>query len=110
MNIWGLICLALCICFLLLSLVFGILKGKSTVLISGFNSFSKEEKAKYNEDKLSMDMRNSFFLWSIILFIGAIASVYINKFCGIVAIVIWVIIFLKDFYMDAKKGFEKYKK
>ena len=86
------------------------LKRKSVILISGFNSISKDEREKYDKKKMCIDMRNSLFIWAIILFLGAISSYYISKYCAIIAIVIWLIIFFKDFYIDSEKSFEKYRK
>lgn len=110
MNIGVLICLILAVFFSVLSSIFALLKEKSTILISGFNSISKEEREKYDKRKMSIDMRNSLFIWAIILFLGAILSYYISKYCAIIAIVIWLVIFFKDVYIDSEKAFEKYKK
>lgn len=60
--------------------------------------------------KLSIDMRNSLLLWAIILLIGAILAYFISKYCAILAIVIWLIIFFKDVHIDSEKAFEKYRK
>ncbi|MGG5462810.1 DUF3784 domain-containing protein [Clostridium sp. B9] len=110
MNLGVSICLTLGIIFLVFSLIFAILKGKGAILVSGFNSFSKKERDDYDKNKISIDMRNSFFIWSIILFMGAIFSYFINKYCSIIAIIIWIIIFFRDVHWDAKAAFEKYKK
>ena len=110
MNIGVLICLILAVFFSVLSSIFALLKEKSTILISGFNSLSKAEREKYDKKKMSIDMRNSLFIWAIILFLGAILSYYISKYCAIIAIVIWLVIFFKDVYIDSEKAFEKYKK
>ncbi|MBW6410318.1 DUF3784 domain-containing protein [Clostridium weizhouense] len=110
MNIGTIICLTLAIFFILLSLIFTLLKEKAALLISGFNTISKEEREKYDKKKMSIDMRNSLFLWSIILLLGVASSYFINKYCSIIAIVIWLIVFLKDIHINSDKAFEKYKK
>ena len=110
MNIGVIVCLILALFFSVLSSIFALLKEKSAILISGFNSISKEEREKYDKRKMSIDMRNSLFIWAIILFLGAILSYYISKYCAIIAIVIWLVIFIKHFYIYPEKAFEKYKK
>ena len=54
-------------------------------------------------------MRNSLLLWSTILFSGAILGYVISKYCAIIAIVIWLIVFLKNVHIDSKKAFEKHR-
>lgn len=110
MNIWGIICLTLAAIFSILAAVFALLKEKGALLISGFNTLSKEEREKYDKKKISVDMRNSLFIWAIILFLGAILSYYISKYCAIIAIIIWIVIFFKDVHIDSEKAFRKYKK
>lgn len=110
MNIWGIICLTLAVIFSILAAVFALLKEKGALLISGFNTLSKEEREKYDKKKISVDMRNSLFIWAIILFLGAILSYYISKYCAIIAIIIWIVIFFKDVHIDSEKAFRKYKK
>lgn len=110
MNIGTIICLILSVFFGIISIIFSLLKEKGTILISGFNTMSKEEREKYDKKKMSIDIRNSLFLWAIILFLGAILTYFISKYCAIIAIVIWLIIFFKDVHIDSEKAFEKYKK
>lgn len=110
MNIGVSACLVLSILFLAFSLCFAFLKEKGAILISGFNSFSKEEREKYDKKKMSIDMRNSFFIWAMILFIGALFSYFISEYCAILAFIIWLIVFFKDVHISPTKAFEKYKK
>ena len=93
----------------IVAIIFGSLKEKSAVLISGFNYFSKEKQEKYNRNKMSKDMRNSFLIWSIILLLGGITSYFINEYFAIFSMIIWVILFIKDVHIDPEKGFDKYK-
>ncbi|GAA0070944.1 hypothetical protein UT300003_24680 [Clostridium sardiniense] len=110
MNVWSTICLVLAIIFLIVSIIFAVLKEKATIIISGFNSFSKEKRERYDKKKMSIDMRNSFLLWAIILFLGAILSYFISNYFAIIAIIIWVILFIKDVHIDPEKAFRKYRK
>lgn len=109
MNIGMVACLALGIIFLVFSICFAILKEKGAILVSGFNSFSKAEREKYDQKRISLDMRNSFFLWTMILFIGALFSYFVSQYYAIIAFIIWLIIFFKDAHISATKAFEKYK-
>lgn len=61
MNVGMIACLTLGIFFLIFSICFAILKEKGAILVSGFNSFSKAEREKYDQKRISLDMRNSFF-------------------------------------------------
>ncbi|MCY6959073.1 DUF3784 domain-containing protein [Clostridium brassicae] len=110
MNIWAIICLILAVFFGIISIVFALLKEKGTILISGFNTISKKEREKYDKKKMSIDMRNSLLLWSIILFLGTILGHFASKYCAIIAIIIWLSIFLKDVHIDSEKPFDKYRK
>lgn len=110
MNVLSTTCLVLAIIFLIVSIIFEVLKEKAAIIISGFNSFSKEEREKYDKKKMSIDMRNSFLLWAIVLLLGAILSYFISNYFAIIAIIIWIILFIKDVHMDSEKAFRKYKK
>lgn len=109
MNVGVITCLILAVFFSILSIMFALLKEKSAIFISGFNSLSKDERDKYDKNKISLDMRNSLFIWAIILFIGAILSYFISKYCSIIAIAIWLIIFFKNVDINPEKVFNKYK-
>ena len=110
MNVGAITCLMLAVLFGIISIIFALLKEKAAILINGFNTMPKEKREKYDKKKMSIDMRNSFFLWSIILFSGAILSYFISEYCAIIAIVIWLIIFFKNVHLDSEKAFEKYRK
>lgn len=103
MNIGVRTCLLLGVSFSVLSIIFALLKEKGVNLISEFNTMTKDEQEKYDKMKLSIDMRNSLLLWAIILLIGAILAYFISKYCAILAIVIWLIIFSKMFILIQKK-------
>ncbi|MDM0600560.1 DUF3784 domain-containing protein [Clostridium perfringens] len=109
MNVGMIACLTLGIFFLIFSICFAILKEKGAILVSGFNSFSKAEREKYDQKRISLDMRNSFFLWAMILFIGALFSYFVSQYCAIIAFIICLILFFKDVHISATKAFEKYK-
>lgn len=82
---------------------------KATIIISGFNLKSKDEKKQYDTKRMIKDYRNSMLIWTLIFLVGAIGSYYINQYCSIVAFVIWLIIFFKDVHLDEEKAFGKYK-
>lgn len=103
-------CISLSLMFFILAGLFLILKDKGAMFISGFNTLSKNERALYDKQKLVQAMRNSLFLWSIILGIGAVLSYTVSSYAGMISIIIWIFLFCKDFHWDAKKAFEKYKK
>jgi membrane protein YqaA with SNARE-associated domain len=49
---------------------------KASGLIAGYNTASKEEKSKYNEEKLTKYVGNMLIVSSIILLIGGFLSVF----------------------------------
>lgn len=100
----------LAIIFGLLSSIFGILKGSGAMLISGFSNISKENREKFNKERMSLDMKNSLFIWVVILLLGGVGSYFISKYFAYIAIVIWIILFFKDVHIDPNKAFNKYKK
>ncbi|WLF68971.1 DUF3784 domain-containing protein [Clostridium septicum] len=110
MNIGAITCLTLSILFGIFSAIFALFKENAAIFISGFNTIPKEEREKYDKKKMSIDMRNSLFLWCIILLLGAIASYFIGNYCAIIATIIWLILFFKNVHIDLDKAFSKYKK
>lgn len=110
MNYWLVTCIGLSLVFLLFALIFTLMKGKATLLISGFNSKSKEERHLYDLEKMSLDYRNDFLLWSSILGVGALISYFVWQDFAIVSIIGWLIVFCKDIHLDEEKAFGKYKR
>ncbi|KNZ43056.1 DUF3784 domain-containing protein [Acetobacterium bakii] len=109
-DIWALFCLVSAIIYVLLALIFTLLKEKAAILISGFNTLPKELRAKYDTQQMSKDMRNQFFLWTIILLAGAILSHFISFYFAIAASVLWLFLFLKEVHFDIDKAFDRYLK
>lgn len=95
--------------FLVFASVFALLKEKGAILVSGFNSISKTEREKYNQKKISQDMRNSLFLWSAIFLVGAILCYFISQYIAIVSFIVWIVLFFRDVHFDVEKAFAKYK-
>lgn len=106
MNIGFVACLVLAILFLIIGIVFALLKEKGAYFVSGFRTLNHPEK--YDKAYISLDMRNQCFTYALILFLGAILSYFISAIIAIPAYVIWVIVFFKSVHLDAEKAFEKY--
>ncbi|MBP3909543.1 MAG: DUF3784 domain-containing protein [Turicibacter sp.] len=68
--------------------------------------YSKKERLKYDEKRLSLDMRNNFITYGIIFVIGSIPTYFFGMWCFILTIIIWLIYFFKNVHLDD----EKYKK
>ena len=64
MNIGFILMGISCLLFLLLALLFAILKGKAAILISGFNTIPKYQRELYDQDRMSRDQRNAFLIWA----------------------------------------------
>lgn len=109
MNVGTLTCIVMAAMFLIFSIIFGLLKEKGAILISGFNSLPKEKREKYDKLKMSKDMRNLFFTWCILFVIGGVLSCFVSQYIAIVFFVIWLILFFREVHLDTEKAFGKYK-
>ena len=107
MNIGFWMCFVMVPFFAVIALIFAIGKEKSAILISGFNSLPKREREKYGKARMARDMRNSFALWSLVMLIGAVASL-LSGYAAIVAYLIWMILFFREVRFDPHMAFEKY--
>jgi hypothetical protein len=96
--------------FIVLAVVFSALKEKGAMLISGFNTLSKEKRDTYDKKRMSGDMRNLLLIWGGVLLIGGLLSYFISWFFGGAAIVLWLALLLKEIRLDPEKAFEKYKR
>lgn len=106
-NIWAGINLLLCGLFIILAIIFTLLKERGAILIAGFNSFSKEKRALYDQGEIAKDTRNSLVLWSAVLLVGGLLS-FVSFWFGIGSGVVWIVLFFKNFSADADKAFAKY--
>lgn len=109
MNNGCIVCMTMGFLFLLFALLFAFLKERAAVLISGFNSLSKEERSCYDTRRMSCDYRNKFFYWSALWGIGSIFSYIITQYVAIAVFVIWLFSCLKDVRFDDEEAFAKYR-
>lgn len=110
MNLGFYFCSVLGIVFLLLGIIFTLLKERGAMLISGFNTLPEKEREKYDKVRLSRDQRNLFFLWCGIFLVGGVLSYFLSKYCAIVAFGVWLILFFREVHIDTEKAFGKYRK
>lgn len=106
----SLICGIFSLFFLLLALLFTVLRGKAAMLVSGFNTLTKDKRSQYDHEKMAADQRNTFLLWAAIQGAGALLAHFISPFLATAAFVAWLILFFRDVHWDAEKAFSKYKK
>lgn len=106
MNVGFVACIILAVLFLVLGIIFALLKEKGAYFVSGFRTLNHPEK--YDTDYISRDMRNQCFIYFVILSIGAVLSNFISSYIAIPTYIIWAIIFFKSVHLDAEKAFEKY--
>jgi hypothetical protein len=107
--IWTIICLLMMGIFLLLGLLFALLKEKACMLISGYNFKTAEERKDYDEERLSRDMRNFLFVCGGIFLLGGIAAFLWGIVCFWISLIVWLIYFFKNVHMDDEKAFGKYR-
>lgn len=108
MNIGFWACAILATLFLIIGIIFALLKEKGAKFVSGFNSLSEAQQQCYDKAYISRDMRNQCFTWSIVMSIGALCSYLFSPYLAIVAYMIWLVLFFKEFHLDTEKAFEKY--
>ena len=106
MNIGFMACIVLGVLFLIVGILFSLLKEKGAKYVSGFSTLNHPEN--YDKASISLDMRNRCFTYALILFLGAILSYFISTLIAIPTYVLWGILFFKSVHLDAEKAFEKY--
>lgn len=109
MNIGTITCIMMAGIFLILAIIFALLKEKGVMLISGFNTLPKEEREKYDKLEMSKDMRNLLFIWCIIFVIGGVLSYFVSEYITIISFVVWLVFFFREVHFDTEKAFRKYK-
>lgn len=108
MNYGFIICGLMGLLFLVVALIFMVLKGKATKLISGYNFKTKEERKLYDNDKMSRDFKNMLLLWSFIFILGALLSLFISQFLAVPVFIIWLVLFFRNVHFDDQE-YEKYR-
>lgn len=103
-------CLIMAIIFAVTGLVFATGKEKAAILVSGFNSLSKEERQSYDTARISKDMRNQCWTWAVVLSCGAFLTYYVSPFMAAGAMILWLCLFFKEVHLDVYTAFEKYLK
>lgn len=100
-------CIIFLILFVIIGVLFAVLKEKAAQFVSGFILLSKEEQALYDKAYISRDIRNQCFTWAGIMLIGAVLS-YFSPYMAVPAFVIWLVLLFKEVHFDTYKAFEKY--
>lgn len=101
-------CIILAISFVIIGVLFAIFKEKAAKFVSGFNSFSKEEQVLYDKARISRDIRNQCFIWTVIVLVGALLSYFLTLYMAIPTFIIWLVLFFREVHFDNYKAFEKY--
>ena len=101
-------CIILSIPFAFVGILFAAFKDKAAKYVSGFNSLPKKEQELYDKARISRDIRNQCFTWSVIMLIGSVLSFFITPYMAIPAFIIWLVLFFKEVHFDTHKAFEKY--
>lgn len=95
--------------FLLLGVLFLLMGEKACVLISGFNTLPREERENYDLARMSRDQSRSFFLWAVVLGVGAAGSLLSPAiFWG--AMGLWLALFFRQVHLTTEKAFAPYRK
>lgn len=81
MNIGFVACIVLGVLFLIVGILFSLLKEKGAKYVSGFSTLNHPEK--YDKAYISLDMRNQCFIYFVILCLGAILSYFISALIAI---------------------------
>ena len=70
-------CIIFLILFVIIGVLFAVLKEKAAQFVSGFILLSKEEQALYDKAYISRDIRSQCFTWAGIMLIGAVLSYFL---------------------------------
>lgn len=108
MKIGFWMCVVLVIPFAALGISFALLKDRAARFLSGFNMLPKAEQELYDKARISKHMRNSFFIWTAVMIAGALASWFLTTYAFIPAYALWLVLFFRDFHIDARKAYKKY--
>ena len=109
MNMWTRVCMGMSIFFWLMALLFAVLKGKGAMLIAGFNTMPKEQRERYDKERMSRDQRNAFALWAAVSGAGGILSdLTSSQIPAILSGILWRVLFFKEVQVDEEKAFGKY--
>ena len=95
--------------FLLLGILFAALGERGVRFISGFGSLPPEKRKLYDTERMWRDQRNGFFIWTAVFAAGAALSLLASQYFAVAAVIVWLVLFLKDVHFSAEKAFEKYK-
>ncbi len=110
MNIGFWSCIMSAPLFAIFAVIFTIKKGKAANLIAGFNALPGREQEMYDKDRLVLDMRNDFIIWTVIMVLGAVCAFLTTDYIAIAAYGLWLVLLFKDMHMDARKAYKKYLK
>lgn len=67
---------------------------------------SEEEKALYDKAYIARDIRNSCVIWTAIMLIGALGSLFLTQYFAFAAYIVCGMLFFKDVHFDARKAFK----
>ena len=108
-ELWPAVSAALGTMFILFAFVFTVKKGDATEYINGFNTLSEKEKSKYDRDAISRDWRNKLLLYAAVCLIGAALGKFVFYLFSVAALLIWVVLILRESKFDYREKFKKYK-
>jgi hypothetical protein len=108
MNIGFWACMILVPFFAIMALIFYTGKEKAAMLIAGFNALPKKEQALYDRARMAKDIAKDFAVWTLLMLVGALLSLWISSYVAVAAYVVWFILLFKDMHMDVHKAFQKY--
>ncbi len=110
MNIGVIVCAVMAGFFLISAVVFGVLKERGAIFISGFNMLPEAEREKYDRARMAKDMRNAFWLWFAIFAVGGVVSYAVWPYFAIVCFAVWSFLFFRMVHFHPQKAFGKYRK
>lgn len=94
------------ILFIILGVVFSL--GKGSFLIAGYNTSSKEEKAKYDEKALCKFMGKSMFVFAFSIFLFGLSNLIKQPIIFVIGVILLLatVIFIL-IYVNTKNRFMK---
>ncbi len=106
---WTVPCVTCGVVFFIFAVIFAVFKEKATPLISGFNTLSREEQAKYDRAAMARDYRNMFLLWAAVMLTGALFCLRFGLPAFCVTFAVWILTTRSKIHFSVEKAFGKYK-
>lgn len=107
---WAIAELLMASLFFVIGFIFAVLKEKAAGLIAGYNFKSKEERKKYDERRMTRDLRDTYFIYGANFLVGTVATYFGGPVFFWISFVIFIAHVFKNLHINSEKEFGKYRR